>query len=66
MFTSLFLFCYGFALKGMRANNRFRKGSHGFNDTAESASAASLRLRDLLQSDPAVLLKPREPIPRSH
>jgi hypothetical protein len=28
MFTYLF-FCYGFPLKGMRANNRFHKESHG-------------------------------------
>jgi hypothetical protein len=46
----IYFFCYGFPLKGMRANNCFREGSrgvkniHGFN---ESASAVSLRLRNL-------------------
>jgi hypothetical protein len=68
-------FCYGFPLKGMWANNRFREWSRGVikqsiprshwhrgirtfqaiiesggvNDTAESASAVSSRLRKLLQ-----------------
>jgi hypothetical protein len=45
-------FCYGFPLKGMRQSSfswMTPRRHRGVNDTAESASAVSLRLRNLLQ-----------------
>jgi hypothetical protein len=36
-------FCYGFPLKGMRANNCFREGAHCLIDTVGSDPAVSLR-----------------------
>jgi hypothetical protein len=54
MFTYLF-FCYGFPLKRMRANNRFRvrvpqchKDFRGLIGTTESNTAVSLTPRDLI------------------
>jgi hypothetical protein len=76
MFAYVFLFFYGFPLKGMIPRYHCHRG---VNDTAESASTVSLRLSftkmsksdpgfamDTVGSDPAVSMTPQNLILRYH